>query len=59
MRSAGTLGFYGPAVCRIHHDEAAKIEAPGFPDLVPAESKADGCKDACCGDKCEDKPAAK
>jgi hypothetical protein len=39
--------------------KAAKIEAPGFPDLVPAESKADGCKDACCGDKCEDKPAAK
>ena len=27
MRSAGTLGFYGPSVRRIHHDEAAKIEA--------------------------------
>lgn len=54
MKSQQAMGAYFDALRK-----SAKIEAPGFPELAPAAEKADGCKDSCCGDKCDEKTAAK
>ena len=57
MKSQQSMGAYFDALRK-----AAKISAPGFPELLPEENvapaKAD-CKDACKDGKCAVKPAAK
>ena len=55
MKSQQAMGAYFDSLRK-----AAKIEAPGFPELVPEEKPAaSGCSDAACsGGKCEVKPAA-
>ena len=54
MKSQQAMGAYFDSLRK-----AAKISAPGFPDLLP-EEKASGCADASCKDgKCEVKSAAK
>lgn len=53
MKSQQAMGVYFESLRK-----AAKIEAPAFPDLVPAAK--DGCADASCKDaKCGAQPAAK
>ena len=57
MKSQQSMGAYFDALRK-----AAKISAPGFPELLPEENvapaKAD-CRDACKDGKCAVKPAAK
>ena len=55
MKSQQSMGAYFDALRK-----AAKIEAPGFPDLIPEEKPASGCADASCKDgECNVKPACK
>ena len=54
MKSQKAMGEYFEALRK-----AAKISAPGFPELVPEEKPA-ACTDSACKDgKCDVKPAAK
>ena len=55
MKSQQAMGAYFDSLRK-----AAKIEAPGFPELVPEEKPAaSGCADAACsGGKCDAKSAA-
>jgi hypothetical protein len=57
MKSQQAMGAYFEGLRK-----AAKIEAPGFPDLVPEKKAAPvkECKDASCKDaKCAEKSSAK
>ena len=54
MKSQQAMGAYFDKLRK-----AAKISAPGFPELVPAEKAAPAAKVECKDGKCEVKPAAK